>query len=198
MPTKSLRRDSSPPLFETGPVVELAAGFPFLGEGGEIVHQQVGDRPEILAAALGVGGLAIDEVGIGTLAWTFGVVVLAPEQEFDGVPAGSDVLLPAPLVLGDDVVAVDDEARIVDETHIGPALHRIYIGLVHGPGVDARLGALVVVDRAAVEAEGLGLAIELTGGAPCLLRSPLGLGRGGGEEGMDCLLQGLRRLQGSA
>ncbi len=82
------------------------------------------------------------------------------------MPAGGDVLLAATLVLRREVLLADDELAVADQPAARLALHAVDEGLVHRPGIDAALGALVVVDRAAVEAEGLGLAVELAGGQP--------------------------------
>ena len=114
------------------------------------------------------------------------------------MPAGGNVLLAAALVLRREVLFVDDELAVVHQTCARFALHAVHKRFVHGPGVDAAFGAVVVVDRATIEAEGLGLPVELACGQPGLACFGQGGCRGLRREGADGRLHGLGCGQGVA
>ena len=146
--------------FKLGAVVP-GVGRPGFDHGRQVVDQQLGGDRQVLGAALGVFTLALDVVLKRAVARAGVALVLAPEQELDGVPAGADVLFTAALVGLDQRGLGDLEVGVVDHAGLGLAGHVVHIGLVQRPGVDLAFGALVIVDRAAVEAEGFGLAVEL-------------------------------------
>ena len=144
---------------------------------------------QVGGAALGVGRRGV--VGDGPGAGAVVAQVLAPQQELDGVPAGGDVGLAALLVAATIAVGGDlgEAGGVVDDAGVRVALDVVDVGLVHRPGVDLALGPVVgVVDRAVVEAEGLGRAVVVAGGQPLLLGGlEGGVGRVG-DEGVDGLL----------
>ena len=172
---------------EEGGAVVAAAGSPGVDHVAEVVEQEFGDGGEVGGAAVGVGvdRVVLDGAGTGAVF----VEVLAPEQEFDGVPAGGDVGFAALFVevgeqlLGDLRVLVDH----VDDAGAGVAGDVVDVGLVHGPGVELAFGAvLLVVDGSAVEAVGLGDAVVVAGGEPGALGGFEGVGGRVVEEGGDC------------
>lgn len=179
---------------ETRTVV-LLARCPGLDQEVQVVDQQFRGDVEELAAAVGVGRLAVHIVLKGAVARAGLAQVLAPQQELHRMPAGADVLFAAALVEPGQVGLGDLELGVVDQAGLGFALHVVHIGLVQRPGVDLAFGALVVVDRAAVEAERLGLAIELARGQPRLARGGQAIGRGRGGEGLYGGLHVLRSGQ---
>ena len=128
------------------------------------LDQHPGHHREVLAtAALVRGGAAVDEVGERAGAGAGGRLVLAPQQELDGVVAGGDVGLAAVEVGGGQHGGVDggEADGVVDDAGGGVAVDVVDVGLVHGPGVDAGL-ALVrrIVDGATVEPPRLGGAVR--------------------------------------
>ena len=160
------------------------------------MDQQFGRHGQVLGAALGVLTFAFDVVLERAVARAGLAHVLAPEQELDGVPAGADVLFTAALVgLGQRGLG-DFELGVVDHAGLGLARHVVHIGLVQRPGVDLAFRTFFVVDRAAIEAEGLGLPVELARVQPGLARLVQAFGRRGGDEGGDGGLQVLGRGQG--
>lgn len=181
---------------ELGAVVVLRIGRPGLHQRGKVVNQQVGHHVQVLAAAVGVGGLAVHEVFKVAVAWARLGQILPPQEELDGVPAGGNVLFATALVLGREVLLGDGELAVVDQASAGLALHAVHKGFVHGPGVDAAFGAVVVVNGATVKAEGLGLAIELARSQPLLAGFGQGLSRRLGSEGQHRLAQRLGAGQG--
>ena len=83
---------------------------------------------------------------------------------------------------------------VVDDAGGGVALDVVDVGLVERPGVDLALRPVVgVVDRAIVEAEGLGGPVQDTGVEPGLLGGREGVVGGVGDEGVDGRLQRLGR-----
>ncbi|MNZ83894.1 hypothetical protein D3C78_1026350 [compost metagenome] len=148
-----------------------------------------------MAAAVGIGFLAVHEIGVRARARAGGAQVLAPEQEFDGVPAGGDVFLAVLLVQFGQRLGRDGLLAVVDDAGLGIALHIVHVGLVHGPGIDPAFGSVLVVDGAVVKAESFGLAVDIARLQPGLARRGQRLGAGLGQQPRDGLLHGLGRCQ---
>ena len=89
----------------------------------------------------------------------------------------------------------DCNLAVVDDAGVWRIGHTVHVRLMHGPGVDAAFRALVVVDRAAVEAEGLCLTVELARVQPRLVGCLQRRLRRCGEEFADGGMYPLRGLQ---
>jgi hypothetical protein len=100
------------------------------------------------------------------------------------MPAGGDIFFAAALFLAGKGFLGNRETAVVDQAGLVVAGHLVAEGLVHRPGVDATLWAVVVVDWTRVETECFRSAVELTCRTPGLLRHLLSLGRRRGEEGV--------------
>ena len=184
-------------LVELGTVV-LLAWSPGLGHARQVVDQQLGHHLQVEAAAVGVGALAVHIVFKGAVARAGFGQVLAPEQKLDRMPAGGDVFFATALVLLGQVGLADLELGIVDKAGVGLAFDIVHIGLVHGPGIDLAFGAVLVINRAAVEAEGFRLTVELTGIEPAFARGFQALFGGRRQEGGNGGLHVARRGQAVA
>ena len=57
----------------------------------EMRDEQLRDRDEVVASAIGVLRLSVHEVLVTARAGTVGALILAPQQELDRVPADRDV-----------------------------------------------------------------------------------------------------------
>ena len=165
-----------------GAIVVRHAFGPGCGHGLQIVHEQRGGKAQVFAAARGVPGL-VGEIPPRTVAWSVGAEVLTPEQEFERMKAGADVLFAFAFVERDDELARDagEFPDVVDDAGVRIASDVIDVMFVDGPGVDSSFDR---VDGSVVKAIGLRLKIRHARGDP---GAAGGLLRGGGRRGQQRL-----------